>query len=56
MGVALKSNVPKICSYANNLGFVLDVLSKFIFIYALFTIQNHNKTGKLFSTDTNPAT
>ena len=41
MGVALKSNVPKIGAYANNIGFVLDVLSKFIFIYAFYTIRHH---------------
>ena len=41
MGVALKSNVPKICAYADNLGFVIDVISKFIVVSACFAIQHH---------------
>ena len=38
MVVVLKSNVPKICAYADNLVFVLDVLNKCIVISAYFTI------------------
>ena len=34
MGVALKLNVPKTCSCADNLGFVLDVSNRFMVIYA----------------------
>ena len=51
MGVVLKSNVPKICAYTNNLGFVLDVRSNFIVISDCFTIRH-----LLSSTDANPAT
>ena len=41
MGVALKSNVPNIYSYADNLGFVIDVLSKLIVISTCFYIWHH---------------
>ena len=41
MGVALKSNVLNICACTNNLGLVLDVLSKFIVISVYFIIQRH---------------
>ena len=56
MDVSLKSNFRKICAYANNFGFVLDVLSKFMVIFASLTISHHKQIGKLLSTDANPAT
>ena len=55
MDIALKSNVPKFCAYANNIGFVLDVLSKFIVIY-VFSLSNTTNKSDFFSTDTNPST
>ena len=55
MDIALKSNVPKCCAYANNIGFVLDVLSKFIVIY-VFSLSNTTNKSDFFSTDTNPST
>ena len=41
MGVEFKSNTPKICAYADNIGFVCEVRKRFIAIYACFNIQHH---------------
>ena len=54
MGVVLKSNVPKICAYADNIGFVIDFINKCIVISACFTIRHHKLIGILLSTDDNP--
>ena len=56
MGVALKSNCLKICKYADNLGFVINVLNKLIVISNCLTILHHKYIGKLLSTDSNPDT
>ena len=41
MIVALKTNSPKFCAYANNLGFFCEVHKRFMVISACFTIQHH---------------
>ena len=53
MGVVLKSNVLKICAYADNIGFVIYVLNKCIVIPACFTIRHHKSIGFFLSTDDN---
>ena len=55
MGFALKPNVPKICAYADNIGFIRDVRKRFIVISVCFTIQHHKLNGKLLSTDARPS-
>ena len=44
MGVAFKSNVTKIFTYANDLGFVLDVISKCIVISVFSLSDTKNKS------------
>ena len=45
MSVALKSNVPNICAYANNLVFVLDVLRKCKVNSACFAIHHQKQNN-----------
>ena len=48
MGVPFKSNVPMICAYANNLGFVLDVIGN-----SIVSLSNTTKKRIFLSTDAN---